>query len=252
MRLDGVRVSLLLASSPPAPGLTAGSCSCGRGFAFRFLQLHLAATPCGSARVGPITSLGIFHPLDTAHVRAHVRRLSCRRLGGGGVPPLHFPARRGGGKKTASPSRRQESRRSHRRQENRLSQPATRKSPLPSATRKRPLPAGDKKVASPVGDEKAAAPSRRQESRRSCRGIGLGAVISCWPVMGAGRGSSDDSSDLRRHRDLYDHDYFHGKTSGYPSEGYARAHPDWGPWIELLAALQPRAWCWSWVALTGI
>ena len=68
VRLDGVRVSLLLASSPPAPGLAAGSCSCGRGFAFRFLQLHLAATPCGSARVGPITSLGIFHPLDTAHV----------------------------------------------------------------------------------------------------------------------------------------------------------------------------------------
>ena len=68
MRLDGVRVSLLLASSPPAPGLDAGSCSCGRGFAFRFLQLRLAATPCGSARVGPITSLGIFHPLDTAHV----------------------------------------------------------------------------------------------------------------------------------------------------------------------------------------
>ncbi len=68
MRLDGVRVSLLLASSPPAPDLTAGSCSCDRGFAFRFLQLHLAATPCGSARVDPITSLGIFHPLDTAHV----------------------------------------------------------------------------------------------------------------------------------------------------------------------------------------
>ena len=68
VRLDGVRVSLLLASSPPAPGLAAGSCSCGRGFAFRFLQLHLTATPCGSARVGLITSLGIFHPLDTAHV----------------------------------------------------------------------------------------------------------------------------------------------------------------------------------------
>ena len=49
VRLDGVRVSLFLASSPPAPGLDAGSCSCGRGFAFRFLQLHLAATPCGSA-----------------------------------------------------------------------------------------------------------------------------------------------------------------------------------------------------------
>ncbi len=58
--------------------------------------------------------------------------------------------------------------------------------------------------------------------------------------MAAGRGSSDDSSGLRRHRKLYDHDYFHGKTSGYPAEGYARAHPDWGPWIELLAAFQPR------------
>ena len=57
--------------------------------------------------------------------------------------------------------------------------------------------------------------------------------------MGAGRGSSDDSSGLRRQRGLYDHDYFHGKTSGYPPEGYARAHPDWGAWIELLDALQP-------------
>ena len=58
--------------------------------------------------------------------------------------------------------------------------------------------------------------------------------------MGAGRGSSDDSSGLRRQRLLYDHDYFHGKTSGYPPEGYARAHPDWKPWIELLSALQPQ------------
>ena len=90
MRLDGVRVSLFLASSPPAPGLAAGSCSCGRGFASRFLQLHLAATPCGSAKVDSITSFGIFHPLETAHV-GHTRggflaahwegRLSCRPLG---------------------------------------------------------------------------------------------------------------------------------------------------------------------------
>ena len=80
MRLDGVRVSLFLASSPPAPGLTAGSYSCGRGFACRFLQLHLAATPCGSAKVGSITSFGIFHPLETAHV-GHTR-------GDFPVPPL--------------------------------------------------------------------------------------------------------------------------------------------------------------------
>ena len=72
VRLDGLRVSLFLASSPPAPGLTAGSCPCGRGFAFRFLQLHLAATPCGSAKVGSITSFRISHPLETAHV-GHTR-----------------------------------------------------------------------------------------------------------------------------------------------------------------------------------
>ncbi len=64
--------------------------------------------------------------------------------------------------------------------------------------------------------------------------------------MGAGRGSSDDSSGLRRPRDLYDHDYFHGKTGEYAPEGYARAHPDWNPWIELLAAIQPRG---LWVEL---
>ncbi len=64
--------------------------------------------------------------------------------------------------------------------------------------------------------------------------------------MGAGRRSSDDSSGLRRHRGLYDHDYFHGKSSGYPPEGYARAHPDWGPWIELLEAIQPQG---PWVEL---
>ncbi len=98
MRLDGVRVSLLLASSPPAPGLTAGSCSCGRGFAFRFLQLHLAATPCGSARVGPITSLGIFHPLDTAHVgRTSGHRPDGHRPGGRD-PPRHPPVPSGSGR----------------------------------------------------------------------------------------------------------------------------------------------------------
>ena len=55
--LGGGRASLLLASSPPMHGLSAGSFSYGRRFAFRFLQFHLTATPCGSARVGSITSL---------------------------------------------------------------------------------------------------------------------------------------------------------------------------------------------------
>ena len=41
-RLGGLRASLFPASSPPAPGLTAAFCSFSRGFASRFLQLHLA------------------------------------------------------------------------------------------------------------------------------------------------------------------------------------------------------------------
>jgi len=44
-------ISRSLGRSSPMPGLTADSCSCGRAFASRFLQLHLTATPCGSLRV---------------------------------------------------------------------------------------------------------------------------------------------------------------------------------------------------------
>jgi hypothetical protein len=54
MRLDDLWASLFRASSPPAPGLTASSCSYGRRFASRFFQLRLAATPCGSATVAVI------------------------------------------------------------------------------------------------------------------------------------------------------------------------------------------------------
>jgi len=56
MRLDDCRASLFPASLPPAPGLTADSYSYGREFALRFLQLHLAATPCGFATVAVIGS----------------------------------------------------------------------------------------------------------------------------------------------------------------------------------------------------
>ena len=129
MRLDGIRVSLFLASSPPAPGLDADSCSCGRGFAFRFLQLHLTATPCGSAKVGSITSFGIFHPLETAHV-GHTRGdflvacasplLKIRRPEGvegesveWGLRPPCPPGRRQESRRSTPPNRRQESRRSH-------------------------------------------------------------------------------------------------------------------------------------------
>ena len=49
-----------LAGSPHAPGLAIGSYSCGRGFAFRFLQLHLTATPCGLATVVVTSSVKYF------------------------------------------------------------------------------------------------------------------------------------------------------------------------------------------------
>jgi len=54
MRLTDCWASLFRASLPPAPGLTASSYSYGREFAFRFFQLHLAATPCGSATVAVV------------------------------------------------------------------------------------------------------------------------------------------------------------------------------------------------------
>ena len=50
-RLDGLRVLLLLASSPPVPSLAAGSCSYGRVFATRFFQVGLAASPLRFATV---------------------------------------------------------------------------------------------------------------------------------------------------------------------------------------------------------
>ena len=51
--------------------------------------------------------------------------------------------------------------------------------------------------------------------------------------------SSTSSSTQIRTQDLYDRGYFHGLTSGYPSEGYAEAHPDWRAWIELIGEFQP-------------
>jgi hypothetical protein len=58
---DDFWASLFPASSPPAPGLTAGSCSYGRRFATRFFQLHLAATPCVSLRLSSSTPSRSFH-----------------------------------------------------------------------------------------------------------------------------------------------------------------------------------------------
>ena len=41
-------------------------------------------------------------------------------------------------------------------------------------------------------------------------------------------------------RQLYGHDYFAGISSGYPDCGYARAHPDWAPWLDLIGLIQPQ------------
>jgi len=62
IRLDDLWASLFRASSPPAPGLAASSCSYGRRLATRFFQLHLAAMPCGSLRLPSSAPIGSFHP----------------------------------------------------------------------------------------------------------------------------------------------------------------------------------------------
>jgi hypothetical protein len=75
MRLDDLWASLFVASLPPAPGLTASSCSCGREFATRFFRLRLAATPCVSLRLPSSAPVGSFHPTGFCPCWAHYTRL---------------------------------------------------------------------------------------------------------------------------------------------------------------------------------
>src|SRR5271167_5160125 len=80
MRLDDLRALLFRASSPPAPGLAASSCSYGRKFATRFFQLHPAATPCGSLRLPSSAPIGSFHPTRFCPCWAHWGRSpTCKR-----------------------------------------------------------------------------------------------------------------------------------------------------------------------------
>src|SRR5580700_3325149 len=71
MRLDDLRASLFVASLPPASGLAASSCSCGREFATRFFQLHLAAALCVSLRLPSSAPIGSFHPIRFCPCWAH-------------------------------------------------------------------------------------------------------------------------------------------------------------------------------------
>ena len=79
---DDFWASLFPASSPPAPGLTAGSCSYGRKFATRFFQLHLAVTPCASLRLSSSTPSRSFHLARFCPCWAHWGRPSAC----GGLP----------------------------------------------------------------------------------------------------------------------------------------------------------------------
>ena len=74
---DDFWASLFPASSPPAPGLTAGSCSYGRKFATRFFQLHLAVTPCASLRLSSSTPSRSFHLARFCPCWAHWGGQSC-------------------------------------------------------------------------------------------------------------------------------------------------------------------------------
>jgi hypothetical protein len=81
MRLDDFWASLFVASSPPAPGLTASSCSCGREFATRFFRLRLAVTPCVSLRLPSSVPIGSFHPIRFCPCWAHDTRRQPRLFG---------------------------------------------------------------------------------------------------------------------------------------------------------------------------
>jgi hypothetical protein len=83
---DDCWASLFPASWPPAPGLTAGSCSYGRKFATRFFQLHLAATPCVSLRLSSSTPSRSFHLARFCPCWAHWGRPSA--CGGRSGRPL--------------------------------------------------------------------------------------------------------------------------------------------------------------------
>lgn len=65
------RVSLFPASSPPACGLAASSCSYGRKFAPRCFRLRLAATSCASLRLPSSVPVGSFHPTRFCPCWAH-------------------------------------------------------------------------------------------------------------------------------------------------------------------------------------
>ena len=38
---------------------------------------------------------------------------------------------------------------------------------------------------------------------------------------------------------LYDRGYFHGETSGYPTEGYSQLRDAWKAWLSLLTEIKP-------------
>ncbi len=83
---DDFWASLFPASLPPAPGLAADLCSCGRKFATRFFQFRLAATPCVSLRLSSSTPSSSFHlarfcpPWHTGQPLWAARPLSCGLL----------------------------------------------------------------------------------------------------------------------------------------------------------------------------
>ena len=92
MRLDELWASLFPASLPPAPGLTASSCSYSRKFATRFFQLHLAATPCVSLRLPSSAPVGSFHPTRFCPCWAHWRTPIACRVGSSADAVRKFPA----------------------------------------------------------------------------------------------------------------------------------------------------------------
>ncbi len=51
---------------------------------------------------------------------------------------------------------------------------------------------------------------------------------------------SGQRPDLPSLQETYGRGYFHGSNSGYPSGGYASAHPDWKGWLQFLQLIKPQ------------
>ena len=63
-------------------------------------------------------------------------------------------------------------------------------------------------------------------------------LSSPFRSMKLGEPPTEERLSAARLRSVYGRDYYHGATSGYPTTGYATAHPDWTAWLNIIRGLK--------------